>query len=186
MSTSVTNRLTINGNDQVKKFIKKLNQEFIKDEEKKGSNPATAVRRIIYGHTPEIAERLSGDENTKDINYYDETHYRPIESAISFISHSSTIDELHDYLLVALSRLDPWVLICNQYFDEYLTSITTRYSLMCDLSPAEIEIIKEVKVPNIQTDSFLNKFDKMAQKEKEKAFTLVQKKFNWIQDDRFL
>ena len=75
---------------------------------------------------------------------------------------------------------------CNQYFDEYLTSITTRYSLMCDLSPAEIEIIKEVKVPNIQTDSFFNKFDKMAQKEKEKAFTLVQKKFNWIQDDRYL
>ena len=186
MSASITNRLTVSGNDLLKKFVKKLNEEFIKDQEKKGSNRETAVRRILYGHTPEIAEWLSSDENTKQINFYDETGWRPIDSAISFISHSSTIDELQDYLLVTLSRLDPWVLICNQHFDEYLASITTRYSLMCDLSPAEIEINKEIKVPSTQTDAFFSKFDKMALKEKEKAFALVKKKFNWIQDDRYL
>ena len=186
MSTSITNRLTISGNEQVKKFVKKLNEDFIKDGDEKGSNPETAVRRIIYGHTPEIAEWLAGDENTKEIMYTDETHWRPIESTISFISRSSTIEELQDYLLVTLSRLDPWVLICNQYFNDYLTSITTRYSLMSDLAPAEMEIVKEVNVPKNQTDAFFNKFDKIATKDKEKAFALVQKKFNWIQDDLYI
>jgi len=186
MSTSVTNHLTISGNEQVKKFVKKLNEEFIKDKQKKNSDPNTAVRRLIYGHTNEVAEWLSRDPNTKYVYFYDETHWRPIDTSISLVSQSNTIEDIQDYLLVTLSRLDPFVLICNQYFNEYLTTITTRYSLMCDLAPDDIEIYTEVKVPKVENEAFYNRFDRIKLKDKEKAFKLLKKKFNWIKDDLYI
>ena len=186
MSTSVTSRLTISGNEQVQNFVKKLNEQFIKDKNSKNADDETAVRRILYGHVPEIAKWLSKDGNTKDVNYYDETNWRPIKNSISFVSRSNEIEEIQDYLLVTLSRLDPFVLICNQYFNDYLTSITTRYSLMCDLAPDEIKVFTEVKVPKVENDAFYKRFDRIALKDREKAFKLVKKKFNWIKDDQYL
>ena len=116
----------------------------------------------------------------------DESSFRSIENSITFVSQGSTIEELLDYLLITLSRLDPWVLICNQYYNDSLSSITTRYSLMHDLSPDEVENYVEVKAPNVESDAFYNRITKMGLKEKEKAFKLVKKQFNWIKDDRYI
>ena len=186
MGMSVTSRLTISGNDQVKKFVKKLNQDFINDYKKNGSRNETSRRRIIYNHPLEIANWLSSSENTKRIYFMDESSFRSIENSITFVSQGSTIEELQDYLLITLSRLDPWVLICNQYYNDSLSSITTRYSLMHDLSPDEVETYVEVKAPNVESDAFYNRITKMRLKEKEKAFKLVKKQFNWIKDDRYI
>ena len=181
MSTSVTNRFTISGNVKVQNFVKELNEQFINDE-----GGEAIVRRILYSHTLEDAVRLSRNENNKSVNYLDETNWRPIENCISFTSRSNSIEEIQDYLLITLSRLDSMVIICNQYFSDYLNGITTRYSLMNDLFPASIKIYTEVKVPNVETEAFYRKFDKIALKQKEKTFKLLTKNYPWITDDRYV
>jgi len=181
MSTSVTNRLTISGNEQIKEFVKNLNQQFLNNEIEEAS-----VRRVLYRHTLEDAKRLSSDQNNKAVNYMDETRWRSIENCISFTSRSNPIEEIQDYLVIILSRLDPFVIICNQYFSDYLNGITTRYSFMNDLSPAEVKIFEEVQVPKVETDAFYRKFDKIALKQKEKAFKLLIKTYPSITADRYL
>ena len=186
MGASVTNRLTISGNEKVKKFVQKLNEDFIKDYKENGFRNESSLRRIIYGYPPEIAKLLSSNENAKRIYFMDESSWRSNESCITFVSQGSTIEDLQDYLLITLSRLDPWVLICSQSINDYMSSIKTRYSLISDLWPDKIETSQVVKVPNVETDAFYNRVTRMTLKEKEKALKLVKKKFNWIKDDQYL
>jgi hypothetical protein len=186
MSASITNRLTISGNEQVKKFVAKLNAAFIKDYKENGLRNETSLRRIIYSHPPEIAKLLSHDKNSKSIYFMDESSWRATDTCITFISQGCTIEDLQDYLVITLSRLDPWVLICNQSTNDYLSSIKTRYSLMSDLWLDIVEISQVVKVPQVETDAFYNRVTRLTLKEKEKAFKLLKKKFNWIKDDLYL
>jgi len=185
MGASVTNRLIISGNEQVHNFVKALNEQFIEDYKINGFQNNSSVRRIIYGHPPEIAERLSKSQDTKGVHFIDDTKWRPIETTISLISWGGDAKELQDYLLAILSRLDPWVLVCNQHSTEYLSSISTRYLLMSDLAPEEIKTYIEVKVPNVETDAFFKRFENIEIKERKKAFKLVKEKFNWIADNMY-
>jgi hypothetical protein len=86
MSTSITNRLTISGNEQVKKFVEKLNAAFIKDYEDNGFRNETSLRRIIYSHPPEIAKLLSYDKKSKSIYFMDESNWRSKDTCITFVS----------------------------------------------------------------------------------------------------
>ena len=185
MGTSVTNRLIIGGNEKVHNFVKALNEQFIEDYKINGFQNDSSVRRIIYGHSPEIAEQISKSQDRKSIHFMDDTKWYPIESTISFLSRGGDAEELQDYLLAILSRLDPWVLVCNQHSTEYLSSISTRYLLMSDLAPEEIKTYIEVKVPNVETDAFFKRFENLVIKERKKAFKLVKEKFNWITDNMY-
>jgi hypothetical protein len=57
---------------------------------------------------------------------------------------------------------------------------------MSDLWLDKIEISQDVKVPDVETEAFYNRVTRMTLKEKEKAFKLLKKKFNWIKDDLYL
>jgi len=103
MGASVTNRLIISGNEQVHNFVKALNEQFIEDYKINGFQNNSSVRRIIYGHPPEIAERLSKSQDTKGVHFIDDTKWRPIETTISLISWGGDAKELQDYLLAIFS-----------------------------------------------------------------------------------
>jgi hypothetical protein len=181
MGISIVNRLTISGNERIKNFIHDLNEKFISDED-----ASTGVRRIVYGHSAEYANRISNELPSKRVFFINESNWRHKSQCISFTSNGSSIVELEIYLLIILSQLDPFVLLCNQFQDEYLNEVSTRYSLMSDLQPIQVETSTQIKKPKVETEAFFNKVTKLAEKDKEKAFKLVQKSCAWISNERFV
>jgi hypothetical protein len=182
MSTSVTNRISIVGNQKVKEFMKELNSKFIKDDDN-DFQLETAVRRILYGYTSEFADEIEASEKRKTVRFHNESRFRSLDSCITFISISNIIHEIQDYLLVRLTELDPMVIVCNQYFNDYLTECSTRYALVNDLSIAQFSSTTAIPRPKTENDAFFKKVDKLILKDKQIAFKQMKKEIKWINDD---
>jgi hypothetical protein len=182
MSTSVTNRLSIIGNHKVKEFIKELNHQFIIDDDNDPGSE-TAVRRILYGYSNNFSEEIITSEKRKTVRFMNESHFRPLDSCITFVSISNIIPEIQDYIHIRLTALDPMVIVCNQYYNDSLMDCSTRYVVMNDLCIVQFSSTTPIAKPKIENDAFFKKADKLILKDKQIAFKKMKKEIKWITDE---
>lgn len=173
---AIVNQFTISGNEKVKKFIKKLNDEFIKGGNKSQTDHLV-VRKILEKYFPETATYISDDASLKSVTYASLQRGESSDVCINFTSQE-IINELQDRLLYNLIKLDPKVIVCNQHYDYYLSGeCHTRYVLMNESALAEISVSTPIPKSNNQNEKFLIKFNQLMLNDKEKVLKLVKETY---------
>jgi hypothetical protein len=124
MSSTVTNQITLIGNDAIGDLSKEINFRFSLDFEKNGPDK-TAVGRILYGLTG-INALLSREISASWIC----CEY-PLDDldSLRLISGNNQINEVQDHIVKYASKIDPKVISYLEYTDEYPRFIGVRYAI---------------------------------------------------------
>lgn len=124
MSSIVTNQIVLIGNKAIEDLSKEINRRFSADYRLNGLE-RSAVGRILYG--------LSGNDAllSKEMSaswVYCETPLGDLDS-LRLMSGYKPINEIQDHIVKYASRLDPKVISCMQYSEEYPRFIGVRYAI---------------------------------------------------------
>ena len=124
MSSIVTNQIVLIGNRAIEDLSKEINRRFNADSHLNRLD-RSAVGRILYG--------LSGNDAllSKEISaswVYCETPLGDLDS-LRLISGYKPVNEIQDHIVKYACKLDPKVISCLQYSEEYPRFIGVRYAI---------------------------------------------------------
>ena len=124
MSSIVTNQIVLIGNRAIEDLSKEINRRFNADSHLNRLD-RSAVGRILYG--------LSGNDAllSKEISaswVYCETPLGDLDS-LRLISGYNPVNEIQDHIVKYACKLDPKVISCLQYSEEYPRFIGVRYAI---------------------------------------------------------
>lgn len=116
MSNHVTNQISLIGNTAIIELSREINQRLNLDR----SNPDNkdefgSIGRVLYGLDGEAA-RL--DHQRLGASWVSVDGPLDLSEPIRLISPSLPVDSLQDHILRCVAKVDPDVIVVNEYFDE--------------------------------------------------------------------
>ncbi|MDH6421327.1 hypothetical protein M2131_001268 [Polynucleobacter sphagniphilus] len=184
MSNAITNRITLIGNDVVKKYVADINSKFLKEHQKKSGDTMVMAGKLFLG-LKNHGENIAAFAECREIYYQNDTHWMH-KQAFTLISVNGKAQKVQDLILLQAADLDEKAIVCCDYFDEYGLFYGTRYVLLANNQIKEYVIEPECKGFNFDTTRGMASFESAALKNKLAAFKLMKKENKWIDDEMFI
>ena len=124
MANHVTNRITLIGNKSIKQLAREINRRFMADKKKhKDEEENSSVGRVLYGLSGEDAELNMSTTGSAWVYVDGPWDENP---PLRLISSWSPINGVQDFILENCAKLDPNVIVINEYSDESALFIGCR------------------------------------------------------------
>jgi hypothetical protein len=124
MANHVTNRFTLIGNKSINKLTTEILRRFMADRKKyKDESQEAGVGRVLYGLSGEEAELTMSTTGAQWVYVEGPWEERP---PLRMISAWNPVSGIQDHILIHAAKLDPNVIVINEYSDESASFIGCR------------------------------------------------------------
>ena len=184
MSNYITNRITLIGNDAVKKLANDLNSKFLKEHQKKTGDTMVLAGKLLLG-LKNHGGNIAAFADCREI-YFQNDSYWMHKQALTLITVNGRVNKVQDLILLQAVDLDEKAIVCCDYFDEYGLIFGSRYILLADNQIREYIHEPECKGYDLDSERGRKSFDSAALKIKQTAFRQMKKGYKWVNDELFI